>query len=214
MKLEPVKPAKLPGIRNITISGRLGTGKTTLANHLAQVLGWEVLDGGKIFRQYAKEKGFHIKDKDKIPDSFDRTFEDRVKRLLTYEKHHVIQAHLAGFVAQGIEGVYKILVVVNDKEGKDQRFVRIDRLMNRDLMSIKDAKQEVEEREEKLLQKFKKLYVADDPNWVYWDEKYYDLVVNTLNLNQKEAVEFILKHIGFEDKQRLNQVFANLKKDV
>ena len=214
MKSNLKTSVNLTGIKNITISGRLGTGKTTLANHLAQVLGWEVLDGGKIFRKYAKEMGFHIKDKDKIPDSFDRTFEDRVKKLLTDKKHHVIQAHLAGYIGQGIKGVYKILVVCNDEEGKDQRSVRIDRLMNRDLMSTKEVKQEVEEREEKLLQKFKKLYVGDDPNWVYWDEKYYDLVVNTFNLNQKEAVEFILKHIGFEDKQRLNQVFANLKKDV
>lgn len=194
MKSNIQQPVKLKGIKNITVSGRLGTGKTTLANHLAQVLGWEVLDGGKIFRRYAKEMGFHIKDKDKVPDEFDRAFEEKVKTLLENEKHHVIQAHLAGFVGQGIEGVYKILVVVNDKEGKDQRFVRIDRLMNRDLMSVKDAKQEVEEREEKLLQKFKKLYVPDDPNWFYWDEKYYDLIVNTYSLSQKEALDFVLKH--------------------
>ncbi|PIR79797.1 MAG: hypothetical protein COU25_03455 [Candidatus Levybacteria bacterium CG10_big_fil_rev_8_21_14_0_10_35_13] len=214
MKSKPAKPVNIPGIRNITISGRIGTGKTTLANHLGQVLGWEVLDGGKIFRAYAKEKGFHIKEKQKIPDSFDRDFEDRVKKLLTDEQNHVIQAHLAGFVGQGIEGVYKILVVCNDEEGNDKQSVRIDRLMNRDLVSAEEAKQELNEREEKLLEKFKKLYIKHDFKWTYWDKKYYDLVMNTFYLNQKEAVEFVLKHIGFDDKNKVNKVFENLKKDV
>ncbi len=39
------QPALLPGIRNITVSGRIGTGKTTLAENLAESLGWKVLDG-------------------------------------------------------------------------------------------------------------------------------------------------------------------------
>ncbi len=193
-------PISLPGIRNITISGRIGTGKTTLANHLAEALGWDELDGGKITRQFTKEKGFHIKDTEKRPDEFDLALEERIKKILREEKNHVIQSHLAGFDAQGIEGVYKVLVICRNKEGKDKTSVRIDRLMNRDNLGMAEAKEEVIERERQNLEKFRRLYAKNDNNWFYWDDKYYDLVVNTFSLNQKEALDFVLKNIGFKNK--------------
>lgn len=191
------KTAKLKGIRNITISGRIGTGKTTLANHLADILGWSELDGGKITRQFTKEKGFHIQDTEKRPDEFDLSLEERIKKLLKEEENHVIQSHLAGFDAQGIEGVFKILVICRNSEGKDKTSVRIDRLMNRDNVSMEKAKEEVIEREKQNLEKFRRLYAKGDPNWFYWDEKYYDLVVNTFELSQKEALDYVLENIKF-----------------
>ena len=194
------KSIKLPGIRNITVSGRIGTGKTTLANHLAETLGWNVLDGGKIFRKLTKEMGEHIKNTHKRPDSFDIAYEEKIKKMLQEEEGHIIQSHLAGFDAQGINGVYKILVVCRDEEGKDKTSVRVDRLMNRDNMSIKEAKEEVLEREEQNLVKFKRLYAKNDPTWVYWNVKYYDLIINTFSLNQKEALKNVLMHIGYKGK--------------
>ena len=189
------KPAILPGIRNITVSGRIGTGKTTLAENLGEILGWKVIDGGKVFRKLTKEMGHHIKDTQKRPDSFDLLYEEKIKKLLKEEKNHIIQSHLAGFDAQGIEGVYKILVVCKNKEGKDKTSVRIDRLMNRDNINVDEAKEEIIEREKQNLEKFRRLYAKNDKTWVYWDSKYYDLIVNTYSLNKKEAVEFVLKNL-------------------
>jgi predicted cytidylate kinase len=191
-----LEPIELSGIKNITISGRIGTGKTTLANHLAEKLNWQVLDGGKVFREIAKEMGISIIEKTKIPDSLDIEFENRVAKMLRTEKHHIIQSHLSGFVAQGIENVFKILVVCQDEDGEDKESIRIDRLINRDLISVADAKNEIHKREEEHLIKFKKLYVKNDPDWVYWDPKYYDLIINTYSLNREEALNFVLEKIG------------------
>lgn len=189
------KQLDLPGIRNIAISGRIGTGKSTLAEHLANALGWDMLDGGKIFRKIAKEMGISIVEKTKIPDKLDIEFEEKVKDMLVNQNHHIVQSHLAGFVAQGVSGVYKILVVCQDDEGQDIPAIRIDRLMNRDLMSAEQAKYELHKREEEHLEKFRRLYAGDDPNWIYWDPKFFDLIVNTFYLNQKEAVDFVLKQL-------------------
>lgn len=185
----------LPWIRNITVSGRIGTGKTTLAENLGKALGWKVLDGGKIFRQAAMDANHHISQTNKRPDSLDLEYEEKVKKILKTKNNYIIQSHLAGFDAQGIEGVFKILVICKDKNGKDKTSVRVDRLMNRDGLSLKEAKEEVIEREKQNLEKFRRLYANNDRNWVYWDEKYYDLVVNTYSLNQKEAVSFVLSKI-------------------
>ena len=81
------------------------------------------------------------------------------------------------------------------KDGKEKTSVRIDRLMNRDNMSVEKAKEEIIEREKQNLEKYRKLYVNNDPDWVYWDEKYYDLIVNTFNLNKKETLDFVLKQL-------------------
>ncbi len=189
------KPVILPGIKNITVSGRIGTGKTTLANHLADALGWDVLDGGKIFRKLTHEMGLRIKDTHKRHDSFDIAYEERIKKLLKEEDNHIIQSHLAGFDAQGVDGVFKILLICRNSEGKDKTSIRVDRLMNRDNISAEEAKEDVIEREKQNLEKFRRLYAKNDPNWVYWDEKYYDLIVNTFLLSPKQALEFVLEKI-------------------
>lgn len=186
----------LPNIRNITVSGRIGSGATTLATKLAETLGWEVLDGGKLFRKINQELGMSITDSNKRPDHFDLEYEERVKKILTEENHQIIQSHLAGFDAQGIDGVFKILVLCEGIEGNDKTEIRIDRLVNRDGVSVEEAKHEVLERESQHLEKFRRLYTQNDPNWVYWDKKYYDLVINTYSLNQEAALQKALEGIG------------------
>ena len=112
------KPVELPGIKNITISGRIGTGKSTLAKRLAQYLGWDVLGGGEIIRRFTKEQGLHIRDTRKRPDDFDILLEERIKKTLSTQKNHIVEGHLAAFDAQGIDGVFKILVVCRRMEKK------------------------------------------------------------------------------------------------
>jgi len=190
-------PIDLPNIRIITISGRIGSGATTLATKLAQVLQWKVLDGGKLFRKINKELGMSITNSNNRPDHFDLTYEEKIKKMLKEETHNIIQSHLAGFDAQEISEVFKILVVCEDKEGNDKTEVRIDRLMNRDGVTVEQAKHEVQERERQHLEKFRRLYAHNDQHWVYWDKKYYDFVVNTFDHNKEEALRIALQAIGY-----------------
>lgn len=185
----------LQKIRNITVSGRIGSGATTLAKKLSEYLGWEMLDGGKIMRKVQSDIGAGVEETNKRPDHFDLEYEEKIKRILSSESHHIIQSHLAGYDAQGIEGVFKILVVTEDEMGEDKMDIRIDRLVNRDGTSIEQAKYEIKERDKQNLDKFRRLYANNDPNWVYWDKKYYDLVVNTYKLNQEDAFKTAISEI-------------------
>lgn len=189
-----MNPKDLGEIRNITVSGRIGSGATTLAANLAQFLDWEVLDGGKIFRKLTNDHGYAGQRDDK----FDLEYEEKIKRILKEESHHIIQSHLAGFDAQEIEGVYKIFVVCEDKNGEDKADVRIDRLVNRDEVSVDQAKQEIKERDRQNLEKWRRLYAGNDESWVYWDKKYYDLIINTYILNQKDAFEKVLQELDLK----------------
>lgn len=191
----PNLPAGRQGIRNITISGRIGSGATTLAKKLSVALGWDMVDGGKSFRKINADLGMSITQSNSRPDHFDLEYEEKVKKTLKEQKQQIVQSHLAGFDALGIPGVFKILVVCEDREGNDKTEIRIDRLVNRDGKSVAQAKEETLEREAEHLKKFRRLYAGDDQNWVYWDRKYYDLVINTFSNNEEESLNIALEAI-------------------
>ena len=188
-----MQPQDLENIRNITVSGRIGSGATTLAKNLSETLGWEFLDGGKILRKIQEEIGAGVEETSKRPDHFDLEYEEKIKKTLREEKHHIIQSHLAGFDAQDIPGVYKIFVLCDDKEGNDKADIRIDRLVNRDGISVEKAKNELKERDFQNLEKWRRLYANNDQTWTYWDKKYYDLIINTFELNREDSLNAVCK---------------------
>ncbi len=191
-------PIQMPNIRNITVSGKIGAGATSLAKNLSKTLGWDFLEGGDLFEKIHKELKLSQAMVNSRPDHFDIEYEEKVKKMLKNENHHIIQSHLAGFDAQGILGVFKILVICEDSQGNDKEEIRIDRLINRDKISIEQAKEEVLEREKQHLEKWRRLYVNNDQSWVYWDKKYYDLIVNTYSHNQDETLKIALQKIGID----------------
>ncbi|MCL4419032.1 cytidylate kinase family protein [Patescibacteria group bacterium] len=186
----------LPNIKNITISGRIGSGATTLAKRLSEKLGWEMLEGGQILRRAQKEVGADVSETNKRPDHYDLEYEEMVKKILKEENHRIIQSHLAGFDAQGIQGIFKILVVCEDEGGNDKKDIRIDRLINRDKISVEEAKNEVAQREENNLEKWSRLYADSDPKWNYWKKEYYDLIIDTYSHNKEETLRIALKALG------------------
>ena len=68
--------------------------------------------------------------------------------------------------------------------------------MNRDNVPSEKAREEIHLREEMDLAKYRKLYVNNDQNWVYWDPKYYDLIINTFDHNAEESLKVVLKALG------------------
>lgn len=193
-----MEPVELPNIRNITISGRIASGATTLGQGLAQVLGWKHIEGGEVFWEEVRAK-LHLTSKDTNlrPDEEDQSFDESLKKMLSQKKHLIMETKLAGFNAQKITGVFKILIVCEDEEGNDQTSIRMDRLINREKLSVEEAKEEVILREQRDLAKWRRLYANNDQNWVYWDRKYYDLVINTYNHNQEETLKIALEAMGY-----------------
>lgn len=186
-------PTEIPGIRIITVSGRIGAGSTSLAKSLAKLFSWKHLEGGEIFWEAVRKRmGLDPKDTNLRPDEEDRLFDEQLKKILHADRDIVLETKLAGFNAQGVDGVFKILVICEDKTGIDQTAIRIDRLVNREHVSVDDAKEEVVERERNDLEKWRKIYASDNTDWVYYDPKYYDLVINTFTHNAEESVKLAL----------------------
>ncbi|MBI4092183.1 MAG: AAA family ATPase [Candidatus Levybacteria bacterium] len=189
-------PTEIPNIRIITVSGRIASGSTTLAEHLAQKLNWRHLEGGEIFWEAVRKKmGLAEKDTNLRPDEEDKLFDARLRDILKEEKHIVLETKLAAFNAQGIDGIFKILVLC-ERAGVDQPQIRIDRLINRDNIGVEEAKEEVLHREMSDIEKWRRLYANNDPNWVYWEGKYYDLAINTYDKNSEQTFQTALTALG------------------
>jgi len=197
--------------RNITISGLPGGGSTTLLNLLKETLksaGWQGFSGGEFMRSYAIEKGlfnpqtgFHHSATD-YEDDFDRKIDFGMREKLEHEEKWIIESWLSGFLAQGVSGVLKVLVFCSDDA------IRIDRIVNRDQVSVQEAKQHIHERYQGNLAKWSRMYREQWQQWVvgkgqvtesdpidFWRSDLYDLVIDTYSTNKEETLQKVLHAI-------------------
>lgn len=178
-----------PLFRNVTISGRIAVGTSTLAKNLRDTLGWKYINTGEIQRQYDREHNVKENEHGALlrPDHHEKEIDDMTKNMLKNESNVIYEAWLSGFMSQGIEGVLKVLVICSNDA------IRIDRVVNRDNISIHEAKQFLKQREEENIVKWKKLYGNHD----FWDQKYYDLVIDTYGSGAMETLGIVLDKLGY-----------------
>ena len=197
--------------KNVTISGLPGSGTTTLLQLLKIELkfdGWTGYSGGEFMRQYAVEKGLY-NNKQKIHhdamaygEDFDRQIDLGIRENLQSKEKWIIESWLSGFMAQGLPDVLKILVICPDDS------VRIDRIVNRDEVTVEEAKRHLQQRYEVNLKKWSNMYAEQWQKWVvghdlaesnekidFWKPELYDLVIDTYSSNQQQATKIALDAI-------------------
>lgn len=173
---------------NITISGGVAVGTTTLMENLKPYLkpqGWKFTSTGAIIRKYMKENIMPIASL--VSDEYDRAIEKKALGVLKDEKHWVIEAWLAGFVARDLPKTFRILLTCSHD------VLRVDRVVNRDQVDIADAKKFIKEREEDNFLKWKKIY----GDYNFFDSKYYSIVIDTYSSGQLETVGKVLDAMGY-----------------
>lgn len=197
--------------KNIVISGLPGCGSTTLLNQLKEKLqfdGWTGFSGGEFMRAYAIEKGLfdsnnkHHHSALAYGDEFDRQVDYGIREKLSIEEKWIIESWLAGFLAQGVPGVLKVLMTCSDDA------VRIDRIVNRDNISVEEAKKNALDRYKDNLHKWQRLYAPEWQKWVvepgtiaaeaeidFWRPDLYDLVVDTFSTDKDKTLELVLDAI-------------------
>jgi len=176
--------------RNTTVSGRIATGTSTLARNLEETLqGWTWINAGDIQREFDRKRGMdeRFTGSDTRTDEHEQQIEAMTKEKLTNEEHLIYEAWLAGFVAKDIPGVLKVLLVCDDA-------LRIDRVVNRDNLTVDKAKEQIESREKGNIKKWKEIYGDHD----FWDPKIFDLVINTYSAGPIEARDMVLEKLRSE----------------
>ena len=188
-----------PKFENITISGGVAVGTSTLFNNIKPYLkpyGWEFFSGGEFMRDYAIKNGLFPKNS-KVhhkatvySDDFDRQIDSDMRNRLAKEKHVVFESWLSGFIARDFKNVLRILLICSDEA------LRIDRVVNRDAITVEEAKLFIKEREEDNFKKWKRLY----GNYNFFNPKYYQLVIDTYTAGPMETLGKVLDKLGFKHK--------------
>ncbi len=174
--------------KNIAISGKYATGTTTLAKNLVKTLGWKHTNLGDIQRQYDRKHNINENKQGALsrPDDHEKEMDEMTKKILGIESNLIYEAWLAGFMAKSIPDVLKVLLICSN-EG-----VRIDRVVNRDHLSVDEAKKYIKQREEENLIKWKKLYGDHD----FWDDKNFDVVIDTYSSGPMETLGKVLDKLN------------------
>ncbi|PJC82475.1 hypothetical protein CO006_03225 [Candidatus Roizmanbacteria bacterium CG_4_8_14_3_um_filter_35_14] len=175
---------------NITISGGVSTGKNTLSDNLKPYLeshGWKFTSGGQILRDFTKE---YVQPLASLADKkIHNLIDERTIKLLK-EGHYVIEAWLAGFFARNMKNTLRVLLICKDNA------LKIDRVVNRDKISVAMAKKYIKEREEVNFREWRKYY----GNYNFFDPKYYQLTIDTYTSGPMETLGKVLDKLGFKNK--------------
>jgi cytidylate kinase len=178
--------------QNITVSGKIASGTSTLAKNLVEVLNWQYVNTGALQREFDRKHGIHENMQGAVmrPDERERKMEAMAQKKLETEKNLVYEGWLSGFVARKLKSTLRVLLYCSEDA------VRIDRVVNRDGITVDEAKIWIKQREQQNIEKWQKLYGP----YNFWDPKYYTLAIDTFSSGSMETLGKVLDKLGFNGK--------------
>lgn len=170
----------------ITISGKAGSGKSTVAKLLSEKLNLEHYSIGDLMRVMAKEKGMSLLELNKLAEkdkSIDFELDEKLKELGRAKDNFVVDGRLTAFFIPNAEA--RVFLDADDKV-RAQRILK-DRRQQEKSKNLKEAMGKIKKREESEKKRYKKYYKVD-----YLDKKLYNFVVDTTKFNPNQVVDKIM----------------------
>lgn len=174
----------------ITISGKAGSGKSTVARELAKQLKLKHYSIGDLMRQMAKERNISLlvlgkaAEKDK---SIDKELDERQIKLGKEENNFVIDGRLTAHFIPNAD--VKVFLECEDSV-RAERILKDERKDEKS-RDINEVISKIRERESSERKRYKQYYGID-----YYDEEMYNLFIDTTKLNVKEVVGRIMGSMG------------------
>jgi cytidylate kinase len=169
----------------VTVSGRPGSGKTTLAKLISNKLGLKYLSSGGLFRRFAEERGVSLIDMSKIAEgdySIDRMVDETIRNE-AMKGGVVVDGHISAWILKDIAHI-KILVIA-------PLDVRVDRIARRDSLTFNDALELIKALEASEDRRFKAIYGIDLNDYTV-----FDLIINTSTFTPEECSDIVLEAIN------------------
>ncbi len=169
----------------ISITGDLGSGKSTIAKILAEELQAKYLSTGAIQRNIASRYNMTTLEMNKYADvhkEIDDEIDNVLRDLNTSDKRFVIDSRLAWFFVPTSFKLY----FTTDIEVAAKRVLNDSTRINEDYSTVEEAIVNIKERKKSENERFLKLYGADCANF-----NSFDLILNTTELKTVVVSQFI-----------------------
>ncbi|MBI5871514.1 cytidylate kinase family protein [archaeon] len=173
----------------ITISGALGSGKTTVADLLAKRLKIKRHSVGSLMRDMARERKtslLKLSRQAETDSSIDRELDKKQIQLGKEKDNFIIDGRLSWHF---IPDSFKIFLDVNDKEAAKRIFKarRSDEKYN---TTLKKTLQNIKKRKTSEIKRYRHYYGLN-----YYNKKNYDLVIDTTDISAEEAAKDIFEKL-------------------
>ncbi len=176
----------------IAISGPPGSGKTTVAERLAKARGLELVSAGVVFREMAEgfgkslaDFGRYAQEHHEIDKDLDERIIARVQRRTATGASIVVDGRLQPWLLPK-RGIACFRVLVDAPLA-----VRAERVAGREGKTVKQAKQEVREREKSERVRYSKIYGID-----VRDTSAFDVVVDSSDKTPDEIVAILSERVA------------------
>lgn len=169
-------------VQQITVSGLIGTGKTSVARELARELGTDFFSSGNFQRSVASRHGLTILElnlqAEKDP-SVDREIDEETRKLRGAAKSFVIDARIAWhFLPES----FKLFLVASPTIAAE-RVLADQRGHTETYADLVSARRDIVERQSSEWRRFKRLYGID-----LFDPRNYDAVIETTFSSPGEVI--------------------------
>jgi len=177
----------------ITLGGKSGSGKGTISDMLVKKLGYTHISIGDIKRQLAQKMGLSIHAFDVLGDQpgnaekFDKQYED-MQKAMDPQWPIILDGRMA-FYCQPT--AFKVFLDVDSNEAA-RRIMHAGRGADEiQYTTLQEAIDATQSRDHAMQKRYRTLYNID-----YFDQKHYDLVIDTSDKTPEEVLDIILS--GYE----------------
>jgi len=172
----------------ITITGDLGSGKSTVAKLVAKELKLNYYSTGSIFRKLALDMQLSLKDLGELAKTdkrIDKRIDDYQKKLGEKEDDFILEGRL------GFHFIHKsVKVCLKAKLEEAAKRIMLDNRSDEKFKSLAQAVESIKLRRKMEKDRYLELYKLDIDN-----EKNYDLVIDTTVIPATEVAKKIIKFV-------------------
>ncbi len=171
---------------HIAITGKLGSGKTTVSKILSSTLGYETYSTGSIQRKAASDMGIttlELNQRMMNDPSFDHVIDDTVAEVSRERDHIIFDSRMAWHFAHN---AFRVFLTIETGEAA-RRVYLAERGEVETYDNIEEAEAALEERCRLERERFMTIYGVD-----YTDPANYDLVIDTTKISSEEVAQIII----------------------
>lgn len=193
-------------MNHITLSGELGSGKSTVANYLISKMPFKIVSAGLLFRQLAAKHGMSAKEFNEFIESdpkYDHYVDDTMAELGRTDEKIIFDSRMAWHF---VPSSFKIYLYVDVDTATERIFNDVGRV-SESYADKATARQEIIDRRKSELLRYQNFYHCNLD-----DYSNYDLIVDTSHATREEVNELVFNSFkAFDEGKEYTRIWLSPK---